>query len=45
MWAKPFNAIQDQPKAKEQQSQLDAMQAQITDLQTMLSQVLSKLPS
>ena len=45
MWAKLFNAIQDQSKAKEQQSQLDVMQARITDLQTMLSQVLSKLPS
>ena len=45
MWAKLFNGNQDQPITKEQQSQLDAMQAQITELQTMLSQVLSKLPS
>ena len=40
MWAKLFNGNQDQPIAKEQQPQLDAMQARITELQTMLSQVL-----
>ena len=45
IWAKLFNAIQDQPKAKGEESKLDSMQEQITELKDLLSEVLAKLPS